>query len=222
MIWFEKGVFMKKRIGIAIALFGLSISAWVLAQGMMQQGTTRSMMQQGMGQGMMGGMGMMATYPPDAVPLATKDAQLLFEQYAKQFGSDIRVKDVMVFSSNFYAQLIDADGNGLAEVLVDRYRGTVMPEPGPNMMWNGRASMMGFGFTGTVQFDEATAKERANTFLITYLSGATVKEGQAFSGYYTFDYGRDGIEGMLSVNAYTGEIWPHTWHGVFLENAMAE
>ncbi len=209
---------MKKRIGITLTLFGISLIGWALAQGMMNQG----MMNQGMGHGMMGGMGMMTTYPPDAVPLSIDDAMLLFERYAKQFGNTIQIKDVMAFSSNYYAQLIDADGNGLGEVLIDRYRGTVMPEPGPNMMWNGRASMMGFGFSGTIQFDEVAAQERANTFLQSYVPGALAKEGQAFNGYYTFDYGREAIEGMLSVNAFTGEVWPHTWHGAFLESAMEE
>jgi hypothetical protein len=23
--------------------------------------------------------------------------------------------------------------------------------------------------------------------------------------------------GMLSVNAFTGQVWVHTWHGTFLE-----
>ncbi|MPN19611.1 hypothetical protein SDC9_166983 [bioreactor metagenome] len=35
-------------------------------------------------------------------------------------------------------------------------------------------------------------------------------------GYYTFDFGRQEIEGMLSVNAYSGQIWVHTWHGFYL------
>ncbi len=43
-----------------------------------------------------------------------------------------------------------------------------------------------------------------------------LSEGQAFPGYYTFDFGRQKVEGMLSVNAYTGEIWVHTGHGFFL------
>lgn len=41
-------------------------------------------------------------------------------------------------------------------------------------------------------------------------------EAGAFPGYYTFDFGRKEVEGMLSVNAYTGEVWVHTWHGFFL------
>ncbi|MCA9840079.1 MAG: hypothetical protein KC422_24425 [Trueperaceae bacterium] len=212
---------MRKSVVVTVILIGFSLATWILAQGMMQPGMNQGMMGR-MGQGMMGGIGMMETYPPDAVPISIEDATALFERYATEFGNGTQIKDVMAFSSNYYAQLVDADGNGIGELLVDRYRGIVTPEPGPNMMWNGRAGMMGFSFSGPTQFDETAAEERANTFLTTYLPGATVKEGQSFSGYYTFDYGHEEIEGMLSVNAFTGEIWPHTWHGAYLRSAMEE
>ena len=65
--------------------------------------------------------------------------------------------------------------------------------------------------------DEAAAKDRANAFLAGYMPGATVLGAQAFPGYYTFDYGSNGApQGMLSVNATTGQIWPHTWHRAFI------
>jgi len=35
-------------------------------------------------------------------------------------------------------------------------------------------------------------------------------------GYYTFDFGRNETESMLSVNAYSGQIWVHTWHGSYI------
>ncbi len=39
-----------------------------------------------------------------------------------------------------------------------------------------------------------------------------------FPGYYTIDVLRDGeIAGMLSVNAYTGQVILHQWHGNFVE-----
>jgi hypothetical protein len=38
-----------------------------------------------------------------------------------------------------------------------------------------------------------------------------------FYGYFTFDAHRDGRPfGMLSVNAHTGQVWYHTWHGAFV------
>ena len=38
-----------------------------------------------------------------------------------------------------------------------------------------------------------------------------------FPGYYTLDTTRNGkTVGMLSVNARTGAVWHHGWHGRFL------
>ncbi|HEY8673160.1 MAG TPA: hypothetical protein VIM76_05320, partial [Candidatus Dormibacteraeota bacterium] len=42
-------------------------------------------------------------------------------------------------------------------------------------------------------------------------------DGRAFPGYYTLDTTRSGkTTGMLSVNASTGAVWYHSWHGRFL------
>ena len=67
-----------------------------------------------------------------------------------------------------------------------------------------------------VRYNLASAQKLAATFVAGYLPTGKVLEGFAFPGYYTFDYGRKAIEGMLSVNAYTGEVWVHGWHGLFL------
>ena len=41
--------------------------------------------------------------------------------------------------------------------------------------------------------------------------------GDAFPGYYTREtLRRDKITGMISVNATTGAVWPHWWHGAFI------
>ncbi|MEO5981288.1 MAG: hypothetical protein ABIQ13_03120, partial [Pedococcus sp.] len=48
--------------------------------------------------------------------------------------------------------------------------------------------------------------------------GLTVADAEAFPGYYTLHTLRQGrIEGMLSVNAVTGDVWYHNWHGKFQE-----
>lgn len=155
---------------------------------------------------------MMGFYPATATPITAVDAEQRLQAAAASMGPETTVGEVLPFASNYYAELTDANGAGLAEVLVDRYSGAIYPEPGPNMMWNGR-----WGMTASVgaatQYDEAAAQQLAETFLAGYLPDATVLEGTAFPGYYTFDYGRGQVEGMLSVNAATGEIWVHTWHG---------
>jgi len=166
------------------------------------------------GPGMMGDI--MALYYPGARPITEDEALRNLQSFARQYGSNLMVEDFMAFSSNYYAIVKDVGSSqGLAEVLVDRYSGSAYPEPGPNMMWNtrfgaGRAQAGGSGY------DLAGAKKLAEGFLAGYLPGAQILEEKTMPGYYTFDFGRKDIEGMLSVNAYSGQVWVHTWHGSYL------
>ena len=42
--------------------------------------------------------------------------------------------------------------------------------------------------------------------------------GDEFYGYYTFDVKKGGaVLGMLSVNAFSGQVWYHAWHGGFID-----
>ena len=121
-------------------------------------------------------------------------------------------------------------GAGLAEVLVDRYTGVAQPEPGPDMLWNTRFGMTGGQYGNGMmggsnqgrqvpsasRYTQTAAQKLADSFVAGYLPGGKVLEGLPFPGYYTFDYGRKATEGMLSVNAFTGEVWVHGWHGVYL------
>jgi hypothetical protein len=44
--------------------------------------------------------------------------------------------------------------------------------------------------------------------------------GDAFPGYYTLETLRSGtITGMISVNATSGAVWPHWWHGAFVASS---
>ena len=176
------------------------------------------MMGQGMrGQGMMSGMtGMMAVYSPDTQPISDAEARTSAQAYAGRYGPGVSIGDFMQFSLNYYVELKDDAGSSIAEILVDRYTGAVSPEPGPNMMWNTRYGS-GQSITGKATYDAEGGKALAEKFLASYLPGATIQEeAMAFPGYYTLDFGRGQTEGMLSVNAYTGDIWVHTWHGQYI------
>lgn len=49
------------------------------------------------------------------------------------------------------------------------------------------------------------------------MPGLGVAEADIFYGYYTLHTLKDGrIEGMLSVNGYTGAVWYHDCHGPFI------
>jgi len=167
-----------------------------------------------MGQGMTGGMGMMSIYTADSRPVTEADARTRAMTFANRFYPGTTIGDFMEFSLNYYVELKDASNMSVAEVLVDRYTGTVTPEPGPNMVWN--TGYRAQSSSQAVTYDSARGKTLAETFLAGYLPGATVQESTSYPGYYTFDFGRGKTEGMLSLNAYTGGIWVHTWHGQFI------
>lgn len=88
--------------------------------------------------------------------------------------------------------------------------------------------MDGFGFSNDAQVLDVSsdmpvnaeeAAEGAQSYLDIYYPGVEVSdEITAFYGYYTLDIEKDGdIIGMLSVNGYTRQVLPHTWHGTFIE-----
>jgi hypothetical protein len=149
---------------------------------------------------------------------------------------DLAVADVMEFSNHFYVLVKEkSTGIGAFELIVGR-DGSIRPEPGPNMMWNtkyghmtGFGRMMGYGYGPQGQLWSGQpnapaqpltierARQIAGQYLSTAFRTAAPDQGTAFYGYFTFDVKRDGKPfGMLSVNAYTGQVWYHTWHGRFV------
>ena len=58
----------------------------------------------------------------------------------------------------------------------------------------------------------------AQGYLDSHLPGTTASEAaDPFYGYFTQHVLRDGkITGMLSVNGFTGAVFPHSWHGTFI------
>ncbi len=92
----------------------------------------------------------------------------------------------------------------------------------------GRGGMMGGGTpadptwtpgpgAGAARIDAAEARRLAQRRLDANRGGVRAGRPEAFPGYYTLHVERGGrIEGMLSVNAYTGAVWYHWWHGRFV------
>ena len=164
--------------------------------------------------------------------LSIEEAGAAVEAYVDRLGYEgLEVEELMEFDLNFYAIVAEKEtGIGAMEVLVNKYTGAVGPEPGPNMMWNasygmmGRGGMMGYGSMmggyssdGTMTVSPEEATEIAQQWLDTNLPGREAGEADAFHGYYTLHFLRDGeIEGMLSVHGASGDVWYHSWHGDFV------
>jgi hypothetical protein len=189
-----------------------------------------------MGGGFRGGPGMMgrsgAWAYTSGEPLSIEEAREAVETYLRRFGySELQVGEVMIFDNHAYAEVVEADtGEGAFEVLIDHATGAVHLEYGPAMMWNTQYGMMGGGGMmggwvpqqGTAAEPGVTAGEArriAQDYLEQYQPELSVgDEVGAFPGYYTIHTLKDGeVFGMLSVNAYTGQVWVHTWHGRFIE-----
>ena len=117
--------------------------------------------------------------------------------------------EVMQSSLNFYVEMKDAAGASVAEVLVDPAGGAVVTEYGPAMMWTSGSTAPG------IPGDRATGV--ANQWLQANAPGETVGSTDSFPGHFTMDTISGGnTVGMLSVNATTGAVWYHTWHGTFI------
>jgi hypothetical protein len=97
-----------------------------------------------------------------------------------------------------------------------------------DMMGEGQNSgMMGENMMGSFEYApdaeiDLTAEEAiesAQEYLDAYLPGKTADEtADTFPGYYTLHVLEDSeVVGMLSVNAYTGQVFLHHWHGDFIE-----
>jgi hypothetical protein len=186
-----------------------------------------------------------------AVPITLDVAKTIALQYLASLGnSNLAVKEIMEFQNNFYVMYYEKDtGVGAFEMLIWKQAptsgmmggswgmgggmmgggivtGRIMPEPGPNMMWNTKYSMMQgmmgphaqAGASGQMQVSEQEAKSIAETYLSQNFPGSHVEGITRFYGYYTIDFQKDGkIIGMLSVNGYSGQVWYHSWHGAFIQ-----
>jgi hypothetical protein len=200
------------------------------------------------GHGMMGGF----STSTNAEPLSAEESLTAVETYLSGIGNDdLVVAEIMVFENNSYAIVKEeSTGIGAFELLIDPATKNVFPEVGPNMMWNlkygmhaaesgmmggtmGHGMMGGNGYDFSGEFPDASSEmtvtadqalELAQNYLDAHQPGVTVSdEITTFYGYYTIDLEQDGaIVGMLSVNGFNGQVFPHTWHGTFIDMLEVE
>lgn len=246
---------MNKSLSITIIVIGsLVLAAILIGAGMfIATGHMGSILHMGENQGypsngygmMTNGNGMMGGYAPglntSVQPLTIDQAKSAVSSYLARLNNpDLEIKEILVFSNNAYARIMEkSTGIGAMELLVNPVNLTVFPEYGPNMMWNTKYSamfsasggmMVGFGMMGggvyssnpsaTMTVSPTQAVAVAQQYLDTQFPGEKADTNpDAFYGYYTIDILKDGkIAGMLSVNGFSGQIFLHTWHGTFIDS----
>jgi hypothetical protein len=85
------------------------------------------------------------------------------------------------------------------------------------MMRNTRFGMMPANGIGAALVDSAKARGIPTSWLTVNRPGTTIKNIDAYPGYFTLDLHRNGVvSGMMSVDSSTGAAWYHTWHGAFI------
>lgn len=169
-----------------------------------------------MGGGMMGGMS--GYYSGTLVPLTHERAKLIAERYLASLNNpDLQIDEFEEYSHNFYVSIVEkSTGRGAIEVIIDRYSGGYQPEP-PSMMWNAKYGMMGQFQATVMPVTSEQALKIAQDFLNVAYLGTETGEIVSYYGYYTIMTTLKGEHyGMLSINGYTGAVWYHTWHGMFL------
>lgn len=169
------------------------------------------------------------TFPTEqGQPLTLDQAEQVARNYLEHVSAnDLALSEVMAFDNHFYAAIEEQDGGVHAmELLIDRFSGRVVPEPGPNMMWNAKyghmrtpmmGGMMGRRTSGSMSLSATEARQAAQRFLDEAQPGTQAGEPDRFYGYYTLHALRDErVVGMLSVHGDNGQVWAHSWHGEYL------
>lgn len=234
----NKWAILLLAIGLGSLAFGLAYASYYASsyagwswQQQNQQGMMRQLTQQ--------------TYVAGSSPITLDQAKTIAEQYLTSLNNqNLAIKEIMEFQYNFYVMYYEKDtGIGAFEMLIWKQTppsgmmgggmgmgggmmiGVIMPEPGPNMMWNTKYSKMGSGMMGylnqastSMSVTKDKALQIGQAYLDQNLNGAKVEDATQFYGYYTIDFTLNGkIAGMLSVNGQTGQVWYHSWHGTFIQ-----
>jgi hypothetical protein len=208
-------LWLSLALAAAVAALATSVGVTVAAaHGGLGSGSGPGMMtgQRGHGTGMMGAVWL----PGDGQRVASIDAAR-HQATVAATSLGLRPGEVIWFDNGFYVELKDTTGDSATEVIVDPATGTVSTEPGPAMMWNTRYGMHRTA-TGPATVTAEQARQLATAWLAANLSGRLAQPPDAYPGYYTLETTTPGgtINGMLSVNATTGSVWYHAWHGRFI------
>jgi hypothetical protein len=111
------------------------------------------------------------------------------------------------------------------QYMLENYSGMMGMMGGTGMMngmmsGNGWASISPADVSAEMTVTPEQAIGYAQKYLDENVPGAAATTPIQFYGYYTLDFEKHGkVAGMLSVNGFSGQVFLHTWHGAFVEEA---
>lgn len=151
------------------------------------------------------------------------------ERVAKSYISGvkgIKLEEMIEFDDSFEAEYKESKtGIGAFEIIIDKSSGTVLPEMGPNMMWNTKYGMTnrfrGFGLRGKTNNKLSISIDQAKSIASNYVksNGIDMSVGQpeVWYGYYEFHLLKGNKPGaQIDVNGLNGDVWYEDWHGPIL------
>jgi hypothetical protein len=130
-------------------------------------------------------------------------------EYGMMSGDNFGMMDDMM-NGQFGSGMMDGSQYG-SDMMGESQYGSMM---GGNMMGS-----FGYAPDAEINITAEEAVDAAQEYLDAYLPGKTADEtADTFPGYYTLHVLEDGETiGMLSVNAYSGQVFLHHWHGDLIE-----
>jgi hypothetical protein len=233
----------KNLVMVAGSVAFLMMSSFSTSRAQMGGGGGMGNNQNPSNMGSMSGMMLISggqAYRHDGTMLTIEDATALATGFMNSLGnSALALDEVEDWEFNYYVVVKEASPSQYKafQLIIDKWSGQIMPEPGPNMMWNqkygGMMNTMTGGMPGHMNRRDrkitdpafTTTPEAATTAANQFLkqrfarSLAVAGTPDVFFGYYNFDVSdiASGSKyGMLSVNGTTGQVWYHTWHGGFV------
>jgi len=175
-------------------------------------------------------------------PVTLDQATSIAQQFlATTRNPNLGIKDIMEFQNNFCITYYEKDtGRGAFEMIIWKQApsqeigtgftmlGVIMPEQGPNMIWNtkysverGQVVMKNQNYVSSDMISKEKALQVGQAYLDSNLNGARVVDATQFYGYYRIEYTVNGkIAGMLSIFSYTGQGAYYSWHGGFIQEAQ--
>jgi hypothetical protein len=150
-----------------------------------------------------------------------KAIEIINSYLAKTRNDDLYIQVIYEYNTHYEVELKEMETHrGAFELLVDKFNGRVFPEPGPNLVWNGKYGVNAnyFGVQSPMSITVNEALKLVGEFVRRTSPGMRVQgDVSDYYGYYEFHVTmEDTLVLEINVNGFNGQIWVENWHGPLL------